>query len=343
MIMKKVVILSIVCLSFLGSGYGQNKDITSVKEKFLKTEFSFDEVTGIGFEEGVTRRDPSDVMKVDDTYYVYYTKIPDAEPQYWGAGYWGASVWCAISKDEGFSWTEVGEMLRVGEKGRWDSQAVFTPNITYANGKYYLYYTGVRPTPKNVNGEFENNSTSDITAIGVAVSESPTGPFTRVSDSPILKVSPEPEKFDSFRVDDASLLFRNGLYWMYYKGRTRVNGSGGPAHTKTGAAFSKYPQGPFTKLDEPVLSESHEVLIWPQGTGVAAFASLSETFEYAPNGINFMADKLNAKVKKRAVAPGAFRPDITNPVVVGEGLKWGISMVINRHECYLTRFKLTSK
>lgn len=341
--MKKVVISTIVCLSFLGSGYGQNNEIASVKEKFLQTEFSFNEVTGIGFEKGVTRRDPSDVMKVGDTYYVYYTKIPNAEPQYSGAGYWGASVWCAISKDEGFSWNEVGEILRVGEKGQWDSQAVFTPNIAYGNGKYYLYYTGVRPTPGNANGEFENNSTNDITAIGVAVSDAPTGPFTRLSDAPILKVSPEPEKFDSFRVDDAVLLYRNGLYWMYYKGRSRVNGSGGPAHTKTGAAFSKYPQGPFTKLDEPILSESHEVLIWPEGTGVGSFASLSETFEYAPNGVDFMSDKLNVKVKKRAFAPGAFRPDITKPVVVGEGLKWGISMVMNRHECYLTRFRLITR
>jgi hypothetical protein len=38
------------------------------------------------------------------------------------------------------------------------------------------------------------------------------------------------------------------------------------------------------------------------------------------------------KVEERAVAPGAFRPDLTNPVVVGEGLKWGISMVPNKHE-----------
>ena len=56
-----------------------------------------------------------------------------------------------------------------------------------------------------------------------------------------------------------------------------------------------------------------------------------------------MSDKLNAKVKQRAVAPGAYRPDLTNPVVVGEGLKWGISMIPNNHECYLVRFELTSK
>jgi hypothetical protein len=341
--MKIIVIIAIVGLALLDPFSSPGQDINSIKEKFSNTEFKFSKVPGIGFEEGVTRRDPSDVIKVGGTYYVYYTKVPNAEPKYWGAGYWGASVWCAKSEDEGFSWTEVGEMLSVGEKGKWDSQAVFTPNIFYSDGTYYIYYTGVKPTPGNDSGEFENNNITDITAIGVATSDSPTGPFKRISREPILKVSVEPEKFDSYRVDDASLLYRNGLYWLYYKGRSLASGHGGPAHTCMGVAFSKYPEGPYTKFGKEILERSHEVLIWPQGTGVGAFASLSETFEYAPDGIDFMSDKLNVKVKERAVAPGAFRPDLTKPVVVGEGLKWGISMVPNKHECYLIRFELISR
>ncbi|WP_209331165.1 family 43 glycosylhydrolase [Lunatimonas salinarum] len=305
-------------------------------------EYKFTAIQGIGFEKGVTRRDPSDVIKVGQTYYVYYTKIPDAQPKYWGAGYWGASVWCAKSEDEGFTWKELGQMLDVGESGQWDSQAVFTPNILVYDNKYYLYYTGVKPTPGNANGEFENNNISDITAIGVAVADSPEGPFKRIDRAPILKVSVEPEKFDSYRVDDAALLYRNGLYWLYYKGRSLLGGQGGPAHTAMGVAYARIPEGPYTKFGDAILERSHEVMIWPQGTGVGAFASLSETFEYAPDGIDFMSNKLNAKVTKRAVAPGAFRPDLTQPVVVGEGLKWGISMIPNGHECYLVRFELTS-
>ncbi len=341
--MKKVLGILIIGIGFLSSFKVNGQGNDSLKEKFSNMEFAFEKVSGIGYEAGCTRRDPSDVIKVGKTYYVYYTKIPDAQPKYWGAGYWGSSVWCAKSEDEGHSWTEVGEMLEVGETGQWDSQAVFTPNIIYANGKYYLYYTGVKPTPGNAEGEFENNNLTDITAIGVAVAESPTGPFKRVSEVPILKVSVEPEKFDSYRVDDAALLYRNGLYWMYYKGRSLTSGHGGPAHTSMGVAFSKNPEGPYTKLEKAILERSHEVLIWPQGTGVGAFASLSKTFEYAPDGVDFMSDKFNAEVEERAVAPGAFRPDLTAPVVVGEGLKWGISMVPNKHECYLIRYELISK
>ena len=37
--------------------------------------FSYQPVKGLELEEGVSRRDPSQILKVGDTYYVYYTKV----------------------------------------------------------------------------------------------------------------------------------------------------------------------------------------------------------------------------------------------------------------------------
>lgn len=301
---------------------------------FTGITFKYSEIKGIGHEKGCTRRDPSDVIKVDDTYYVYYTKVYGRAPGYWG------TLWYATSTDEGYTWKEQGEILGVGNAGAFDSQATFTPNILYAEGKYWLYYTGVKPTPGNEKGEFENNSTTDITALGIAESDSPDGPFFRLSEDPILKVSPEPEKFDSYRIDDASLLYRNGLYWLYYKGRSRIHGQGGPAFTRMGVAYSNSPRGPFIKLDRPILDGSHEVLIWPHGTGVAAMASLSSTFEYAADGVDFTSKPLAAKAENRPNAPGAYREDLTEKGVTGKGLQWGISMVHHGDEAYLIRYEL---
>lgn len=323
-----VYIYTIACL------LPQDLNGQDIKNTFTEVTFHYEEVTGIGHEEGCTRRDPSDVIKVGDKYYVYYTKVYGRAPGYWG------SLWYASSTDEGYSWEEQGEILGLGKKGTFDSQATFTPNILYAEGSYWLYYTGVKPTPGNEKGEFENNSTTDITALGLAVADSPDGPFFRVSEEPVLKVSPEPEKFDSYRIDDASLLYRNGLYWLYYKGRSRLHGQGGPAHTQMGVAYSKSPVGPFFKLGRPILPGSHEVLIWPHGTGIAALASLNSTFEYAADGIDFTNRHLAVKAENRPNAPGAYRPDLTLPVVNGEGLKWGISMIHNGNEAYLIRFEL---
>ena len=333
---KKMPFCISFCLGLICSLMVHGQGIESIRSKFSKIEFLYNDVTGIGYEKGCTRRDPSDVIRVNDICYVYYTKIYGRSPGYWG------TVWYATSRDEGHTWKEQGEILGLGKKGMFDSQATFTPNIFCAGGKYYLYYTGVKPTPGNAKGEFENNSTTDITAIGVALSDSPGGPFTRVSDEPILKVSVEPEKFDSYRVDDASLLYRNGLYWLYYKGRSRVNQSEGPAHTKMGVAYSADPEGPFIKYRKSILPQSHEVLIWQEGNGVAALASLSGTLEFAPDGIDFTTNKLSVKVKEFPRAPGAYRNDIADQKTIGEGLKWGISMVINGEECYLTRFTVIS-
>ena len=66
-------------------------------------------------------------------------------------------------------------MLGLGDEGTFDSQATFTPNIIYADGKYYMYYTGVCPTPGREDKAFENNSFNDYTNIGVAVSDTPDG------------------------------------------------------------------------------------------------------------------------------------------------------------------------
>ncbi len=297
--------------------------------------YAFDEITGIGFEKGITRRDPSDVIQVDGVFYVYYTKVIGRAPGYWG------DIWMASSKDKGYTWKEQGQVLGLGENGTFDSQAVFTPNIIWANGKYYLFYTGVKLTRGRTDGEFENNSTTDITALGLAVADNPTGPFKRQSKEPILKVSDDPEKFDSYRIDDAALMFRDGKYLLYYKGRSRSHNESGPAHTQMGVAVAKKPEGPYKKHPEPLLNKSHEVMIWKQGEGVAALASISSTLEYSKTGFDFITERKSVKVSNRPLAPGAFRADLTG----GESdkLEWGISMIHNKSDCYLVRYEVNEK
>lgn len=310
-----------------------------IKEYFAGKTFQFENVSGISFEEGVTRRDNSDIIQVDDKYYIYDTKVYGRSPGYWG------TVWAAVSEDEGHSWTEIGEVLGKGSKGTWDSQAVFTPNILVENNAYYLYYTGVQPTPGNPYGEFENNSVNDFTAIGVAKADNPAGPFVRCENNPVLTVSVNRSAFDSYRVDDAVLLKRDNQFWLYYKGRNYADGQSGPSHTKMGVAFGPTPEGPFKKYKgNPILDKSHEVFLWKQNKGIACLASISSTLEYAVDGINFNSHQVSVAVpnKLRPKAPGAYRTDITG----GEskdGLTWGVSMVHNGVSSYLVRWQWIDK
>ena len=316
-------------------------DLNDVKKELARVVFKYEKVLGIGYEPGCTRRDPSDIIKVGDAFYIWYTKVYGRSPGYWG------TIWYATSKDEGYTWQEKGEVLGVGTKGSFDSQATFTPNIIYAAGKYYLFYTGVKPTPGRTDGVFENNSSSDVTAIGIAESESPDGPFRRLHEGePALRISNERNTFDSYRIDDAVLLVRDGKYWLYYKGRNLKHGEDGPWKTKMGVAFSENPEGPYVRYENnPILDKSHEVMIWKQGRGIACLASISSTFEYAHNGVDFTATPLNIKIpdEERPKAPGAFRPDLVDREAKNTGLTWGISMVHNGDESYLIRWKTVRK
>lgn len=316
--MRRWLSIIILC-SGMGCDTGLAVSQTDSEQISVSAVFVYKPVTGIGHEIGVCRRDPSDVIKVDDLYFVWYTKVLAGAPLY-PSGYFG-TIWYATSKD-GIHWTEHGEAVGKGPDGSFDAYAVFTPSILVAKGKYYLYYTAVP------NG-FVNNNTTDYTAIGMAESDSPHGPWVKNPANPIIKPSVDHSKFDSYRVDDSCLLVRDGRYWLYYKGR-QYNRT--PGQTKMGVAIADDPCGPYKKVthvspDYSILSGSHEVLVWPQGTGVAALASLSQTIHFAADGLHF---KRLRSVRKHPNAPGGYRPDAFADTKNPRAMQWGISMTHGR-------------
>lgn len=268
-------------------------------------------IENIGREENVMRRDPSDIIRVGDAYYVWYTKGSQVH------GY-DSTIWYARSED-GKEWTEIGEALARGGQGCWSEQSVFTPNILVAEGRYWLFFTGV-PKPFINQGP---NITK--TAIGVAVSDSPDGPWERVGDDPILLPSDDPQDFDSMRVDDSCLIVRNGRYYLYFKGRQWDNT---PRNTKMGVAIAERPQGPYIKHEKnPIVEGGHEVLVWPYGEGLVALIStaggpgVARTLQYSEDGINFA--KI-ADLSSVPHAPGAYRPEAFTDSGRGEMIDWGL-------------------
>jgi hypothetical protein len=285
-------------------------------------EVHYSPAVGLGPESGVMRRDPSDIIRtrkisydfervrIVDTYYCWYTKSHVSH------GY-DATIWYATSTD-GRVWEEKGEALPRGPEGGWDAQSVFTPNILVAEDRYWLFYTGV-PKPFNNKGNKVTKS-----AIGIAVAESPDGPWAKLSTNPALRCSGRVLDFDSMRVDDACLIVRDGKYWLYYKGR-RWDRT--PAQTKMGVAIADKPEGPYVKCAaNPVIDGGHEVLVWPLGTGVAAMVNIGpkgigRTLQYAPDGLTFSKMQGLAEVPH---APGAYRPQAFRDKGKGRMIDWGI-------------------
>ncbi|XMO85389.1 family 43 glycosylhydrolase [Algibacter sp. AS12] len=305
-----------------------SEDIVTAMEPI---KFSYQEITGIGKDALYNRRDNSDIIKIGDTYYIWYSRMDSPIT----SGYW-ATIWYATSTDKGHTWKEQGMALGLGAEGEFDSHSVFTPNILVFKGKYYLYYTGVKPTPGSVSKKFEGNSTTDITAIGLAVADSPHGPFVRVVSNPILEISPNTADFDSFRIDDASMLVRGNKIGLYYKGRQWEKS---PRETKMGVAYANHPAGPFEKEDGYLLDKSHEVLIWNTGGGILSLASINSTLNFSTDGQYFSV--LQDSLKHIPKASGLYRPNLEDGNPETEIPGWGIAMKSGKGFTYLLRFEIT--
>lgn len=310
----------LICLSLL-----IGLSVSAAQTDIRTTTVTHSTLAGIGVEEGVMRRDPSDVIKVGDLFYVWYSKGKIAP------GY-DATVWYATSED-GHAWTEKGMALAKGESGSWEGASVFTPNILVAEGKYWLFYTGVsRPYARPYNPDSK---------IGIAVSDLPDGPWERLATNPALKNSDNPADFDSHLVDDACLIVRNGKYWFYYKGRQLGKG---PGQTKMGMAIADHPQGPYVKHEaNPVIPGNHEVLVWPQGKGVAAMIGkagpkeITNSILDSKDGIHFFKTH---DVKNGPWAGGAYRPEAFTDNGTGTIPEWGVEIGATRNQLpFIQRFE----
>ncbi|MGZ3847165.1 MAG: glycoside hydrolase family 43 protein [Flavisolibacter sp.] len=93
----------------------------------------------------------------------------------------------------GGSTTDHGLALHVNDVP-WAERQMWAPDATEKDGKYYLFFPA-----KDYDGIFK---------IGVAISDSPTGPFS---------AQPEAIK-DSFSIDPAAFKDSDGSYYMYFGG-----------------------------------------------------------------------------------------------------------------------------
>ena len=301
------------------------------------TKFRYSLAPGLGYERGVVRRDPSCVIQAGGAYHVWYTRaahpcVPVGHERATAtlpAMPWDlADVWHATSSD-GLTWQEQGPAVERGPAGSYDERSVFTPDAMAHDGRYYLVYQVTRAPSYRCTPE----------SIAIAWSDSPFGPWTK-SDSPVVEPDPSgevdekshPEQataqgaFDSLRVHDPALLFRDDKYWLYYKGEGIGHSN---MESKWGVAIADEPLGPYEKSPlNPITNSGHEVLVWPHAGGVGALLTRCGPEK---NTIQFAADGLNFQVKSTIISPpqaaGALRVAADDDEHPLSGLSWGLSHV----------------
>lgn len=134
--------------------------------------------------------DPFLLHASDGRYYLYDTSLADGFE-------------CFVS-DDLQKWDSCGRVYRGGQPGQWNKGCFWAPEVYERNGKFYLFYSA------NINDSLNINNDLETFNIGVAVSDSPTGPFKDLFNRPIF--NPE------YPVIDADVYFDDttGKCYLYY-------------------------------------------------------------------------------------------------------------------------------
>ncbi|RYD82140.1 MAG: glycosyl hydrolase family 43 [Sphingobacteriales bacterium] len=176
----------------------------------------------------------------------------------------GSEIAHAIADNAESEFKVTGTIIAPRGAGYWDATTCHNPLIKKLGEKYYLYYMG------NSNGK------TNTKRIGVAVSNSLEGPWTR-SESPILLPGEAGTWDDHCTTNPAVIQHTDGKYWLYYKSwnTKEYEDAKGTArgNRKYGLAFSNNPEGPFTKYEgNPIIDFSahgnnaqfEDAFIWQQ-------------------------------------------------------------------------------
>jgi hypothetical protein len=289
----------------------------------LFSNFRYSRLDGFDYDGWISRRDPSKIIRIDGTYYVWYTyrdtiappsgaqnatdEIPSTD--------WDLSdIWYATSED-GFTWEEQGPAVVRPPHGEYGWRSVTTTDILIWEGKYYLYFQGFNEAP---------GTRGDRAAVSVAQADSPEGPWQLIG-RPVIDFG-GPNDWDANAIHDPYPVVFKGKIHVYYKGSPGLNGANGTIVRAQGVAIADDPLGPFTKSPlNPVINSGHETSVFPWQDGLAAIISLDgpekNTIQFTRDGVNF---EVAAMIQVPPISPGPFIPDAYANTGDGRGITWGL-------------------
>ena len=132
--------------------------------------------------------DPFVLKAPDGRYYMYGTSLEDGFEAY--------------SSDDLSEWRPEGKVYQGAAEGSWTTDCFWAPEVYYRGGRYYMFFSS--------NWKVNPHDDLEVFRIGVAVSDSPTGPFKDLSDKPL---------FDpGYPIIDADVYFdeQTGRAYLYY-------------------------------------------------------------------------------------------------------------------------------
>jgi len=181
----------------------------------------------------------------------------------------------AFSSSDLVNWTRHERVLDIKEVS-WAAYAVWAPSTIFANGKYYLFFSANNILNDNQPG-----------GIGVAVSDTPAGPFRDALGKPLInKIHNGAQPIDQmvFRDDD-------GQFYIYYGGWKHCNVA---KLSKDLLSLEPFDDGEFFKEITPakeyvegsfmVKRNGIYYLMWSEGEWTAADYSVAYAMAKSPLG-----------------------------------------------------------
>lgn len=180
--MKKLIHHFTLILVLLIPAYHTSQGQVATKKKPVVTQYKNPLNVSLG--------DPYVMLdKSTGTYYMY------------GTGGGAKDGFMAYSSTDLVNWKNEGQVYYGNKPGTWGIDAFWAPEVYQVKDKYFMFYSAQwRDNPTN---ELENFR------IGVAVADSPKGPFMNISDKPL---------FDpGYPIIDANVYFDpSGKMYLYY-------------------------------------------------------------------------------------------------------------------------------
>ena len=165
----------------------------------ISTSFAYAE-NPLDFGSNIKTADPSAHVWPDGKMYLYTSHDEECQADFY------MKNWHTFSSTDLINWTDHGAVLSVDDLS-WADNYAWAPDAAYKNGKYYLVFPAGTGVKDRVNPE----KSTKWMGIGIAVSDSPTGPFKDAIGAP-LWTSPYANDPSLFIDDD-------GKAYLYFHGK----------------------------------------------------------------------------------------------------------------------------
>ena len=224
----------------------------------------------------------ADVIKIGDQYYMFYSRWPKQTDM---AGWLSHSeIALATSPTADGPFTFQKTVLKGANNDLWDGGMVHSPQVLEFQDKYYLYYTGVPQAPENLEGSEARQYLKDYRRLGVAVADTPEGPWQRF-DEPLIQTESAGE-LDSLATANPAILEKpDGSFLLIYKG---IKQEETEQRISLLAATSTHPLGPFEISEAALLDNNVHVEdpdIWFQDNTYFMIAhDVTGHYSKAPDG-----------------------------------------------------------